>query len=70
MISTVGTVGVMNAYSNTMNENKGLKNSVATAPKQGGGTKVEQLKEAIGSGGYKVDISALANKMADELLMK
>ena len=70
MISTVGTSGVMNAYSNTVNENKGLKNGVATASKQDGGTRVEQLKEAISSGEYKVDISALANKMADELLMK
>ncbi|DAB31078.1 MAG TPA: flagellar biosynthesis protein FlgM [Sulfurimonas sp. UBA12504] len=44
------------------------KASVTTVNKQGDTSKIEQIKEAINSGEYKVDLQALSEKIAQELL--
>lgn len=66
MISRVNSSVAQSIYANNASENKANKNVGTENAKES--TKVEQLKEAIESGEYKVDISALAEKMADELL--
>ncbi len=69
MISGINSSLVGNAYANNMNDNKGIKaNAKLTAANGGSENKIEKLKEAIASGEYKIDLSALAQKMADELL--
>ena len=69
MISGINNSAVRSAYANSMNENKELKPNVKlTASQDGSKNRIEKLKEAIESGEYKVDLSALSQKMADELL--
>ena len=69
MISGINSSAVRSAFVNSMNENKELKpNAKLTASQDGSKNRIEKLKEAIESGEYKVDLSALSQKMADELL--
>lgn len=69
MISNVASTLVRNSYNNNLNENKEIKpNAKLTTSEDGSENKIEKLKESIDSGKYKVDLSALSQKMADELL--
>ena len=65
MISQVNASAVRTAYQNSESASKTEKKSVQT---QGDTSKIETLKSAIESGEYKVNISQLAEKIADELL--
>ena len=66
MISQVNSSVAQNVYANSASESKSNKNVGTQNAKDT--DKVEQLKEVINSGEYKVDLSALSEKMADELL--
>jgi anti-sigma28 factor (negative regulator of flagellin synthesis) len=69
MISQVNSAAVRNAYPNNMGDAKETAKKGATnVSKQGDTSKIEQLKEAIGSGEYKVNLQALSQKIADELM--
>jgi len=69
VISNVNSSLVRNSYSNNLNENKEIKpNAKLTTSEDGSKNKIEELKESIDSGKYKIDLSALSQKMADELL--
>ena len=69
MISQVGSAGVASAYSNNLKENKTTaQKSVSEVTKQGDMSKVDKIKESIESGEYKIDLQALSEKIADELL--
>ena len=69
MISNINGSAVRGAYANSLNDNKEIKaNAKLSASQDGSKNKIEKLKEAIEAGEYKVDLSALATKMADELL--
>jgi anti-sigma28 factor (negative regulator of flagellin synthesis) len=69
MISGVNSSVAGSVYANNMNENKEIKpNAKLTSSKNGSENRIERLKESIDSGEYKVDLSALSQKMADELL--
>ncbi len=69
MISNINGSAMRSAYANSLNDNKEIKaNAKLTASQDGSQNKIEKLKEAIASGEYKVDLSALSKKMADELL--
>ena len=69
MISNINSSTVRGAYANSLNENKDIKaNAKLTASQDGSKNRLEKLKEAIDAGEYKVDLSAIAEKMADELL--
>lgn len=69
MISQVNGSVVRNAYTNNLGEPKDVeKKASASITKQGDMSKVEQIKEALDSGEYKVDLQALSEKIADELL--
>jgi len=66
MISQTNSSAVRTAYANNFGETKEAKG--ATVTKQGDTSKIEQIKEALSSGEYKVDLEALSKKIADELL--
>ncbi|QOP40788.1 flagellar biosynthesis anti-sigma factor FlgM [Sulfurimonas marina] len=66
MISRVNSSMAQNVYANNASETKENKNVGTQNAKEN--SRVEQLKESISSGEYKVDLSALSKKMADELL--
>ena len=68
MISSVNNSVVGSAYSNNTASTKQKKESASTTATEQKSSKLEQLKESIDSGNYKVDLSALSKKMADELL--
>jgi len=68
MISQLNSSALRTAYSNNSGEAKEAKQSSNAAVKQSDESRVDQLKESIGSGTYKVNIDALAQKMAQDLL--
>ncbi len=68
MISKVNNSVLGSAYANNALSNTQKKENVSATATDQKGSKVDQLKESIDSGEYKVDLSALSKKMADELL--
>ncbi len=67
MISQIkGALG--NAYAPSSSESKELQKSATSISKQGDMSKVEKLKESLQSGEYKINLQALSEKIADELL--
>jgi len=69
MISGMNSATVSSTYTNSFNTDKDIKaNAKLTTAKGGSENKIEKLKEAIDSGEYKIDLSALSQKMADELI--
>ena len=68
MISNVNNSGANLAYANNTKSTNSKDGVNTSSSSQKENEKVEKLKESIDSGEYKVDLSALANKMADELL--
>ena len=67
MISNLNSAAVHSAYASKTNDSKTTKQGVE-AVKQNDASGVEKLKESINSGEYKVNLDALSQKMADELL--
>jgi len=67
MISQTNSATIRAAYPSKTNEAKEQK-QVSTPTFQGDTNKIDELKESIDSGGYKVDIQALSENMADSLL--
>ena len=69
MISQLNSANIRNAYANTLTENKEASQKGAlNVSKQGDISKVEQIKEAIASGEYKINLQTLSEKIAQELL--
>ena len=68
MISQANTANVRNVYANNANENKDVAKKTTTVSSQGDMSKVDQIKEALESGDYKINLQALSEKIADELL--
>jgi len=68
MIARLNSSAVSSAYLNSMKSTQQKEGARASTTSQNSDNKIEKLKTAIESGEYKVDIPALANKMADELL--
>ena len=66
MISKVGPGAVRNTYQES--EAKEASKRPATVDKQGDTSKIEQLKSSIENGEYRLDLKALAQKIADEIL--
>ena len=67
MISQTNSSAVQAAYQSKTAESKEAKTSTSVS-KESDKSKVEQLKESIDSGEYKVNIQALSEKIADSLL--
>ncbi|HEY9203629.1 flagellar biosynthesis anti-sigma factor FlgM [Sulfurimonas sp.] len=69
MISQVNQAGVRTAYANSLGEGKEVsKKASATVSQQGDTSKVERIKEALESGEYKINLQALSEKIAEELM--
>ena len=68
MISQVNSSALRSAYSNNLGEAKESQKTTTNVSKQGDTSKVEQIKEALESGEYKINLQALSEKIADELL--
>ena len=69
MISQVNSTAIANTYSKNSSEVKQAeKNTGVNVSKQGDMSKVEQIKEAFASGEYKINLQALSEKIADELM--
>lgn len=69
MISQANGSALRTAYAAAFGETKDSKGtSSASVSKQGDTSKIEKIKEAIDSGEYKVDLQALSEKIAQELL--
>ncbi len=68
MISQVSSTGIRNAYASNSGEQKVSQKGDANISKQGDMSKIEQLKESIASGEYKINLEALSKKIAEELM--
>ena len=69
MISQANSVNIRNAYTNTSSDTKDVNKKAGTnISSQGDMSKVDQIKEALESGEYKINLQALSEKIADELL--
>jgi anti-sigma28 factor (negative regulator of flagellin synthesis) len=69
MISQTNSMGIRNAYTNNLSENREVsKKTLTNISSQGDMSKVERIKEALESGEYKINLQALSEKIADELL--
>ena len=67
MISQTNNSLVRNAYGSTQGGIKAQRDSL-NITKQGDTSKVDQIKESLASGKYKIDLEALSRKIADELM--
>jgi anti-sigma28 factor (negative regulator of flagellin synthesis) len=69
MISQVNGSALRSTYIDSSNETKeSSKNSSANISKQGDTSKVDKIRASLESGEYKIDIQALSEKIAQELL--
>ena len=69
MISQTNSASLRSAYASNLGEPKDIsKKGAATISTQGDTSKVDQIKEALESGEYKINLQALSEKIADELL--
>ena len=68
MISQVNSSAVRSAYANNFGESKETSKTATNISKQGDTSKIEQIKEALESGEYKINLQALSEKIAEELL--
>lgn len=69
MISQTNSSAIRTAYASNFGEAKETtKKSATTISQQGDTSKVEQIKEALNSGEYKINLQALSEKIAEELL--
>jgi len=69
MISQTNSSALRSAYVNNFSESKGTqKKENISITKQGDTSKVEQIKMALESGEYQVNLEQLSQKIAKELL--
>ena len=69
MISQFNSATMRTAMNGAPSEAKETKQTATTAnAKLTNENKIEQLKESINSGNYKINLTALSEKMAQELL--
>ena len=68
MISQVTSSTIRSAYQ-TGGENKAVSQKTAgNVSAQGDTSKIDQIKEALDAGEYKININALSKKIAEELM--
>lgn len=66
MISQVNSGAIRSAYQNS-GQTKEVEKST-TVSSQGDTSKIDQIKQALESGEYKINIEALSQKIAEELM--
>ena len=67
MISQLNSSAIRNTYSSNLGNSKETT-SKTNVSKQGDMSKIDQIKNDLNSGEYKINIEALSQKIADELL--
>lgn len=69
MISKIGTGSLSSAYQNNISKNNKSESTENKSSTQESTTpnRVDELKQQINDGTYKVDLDQLARKMADDL---
>jgi len=67
MISSVNGSLIRGAYPETASKSKEQEKTAQTVAKQGDTSRIEELKTSIEKGEYRVDIEALAKRIAHEL---
>lgn len=67
MISQINSAAIRTAYQNSEAKTATEKEQ-ATVSQQGDTSKIETIKTSIEKGEYRVDLEALAKKIADELM--
>ncbi len=68
MISQLNGSAVRSAYANNLSESKEAQKAPKNVSKQGDMSQVEQIKQALDNGEYKINLQALSQKIAEELL--
>ena len=69
MVSQLNSAGIRNAYASNFGESREVsQKSSLSVSKQGDLSKVEQIKGSLESGEYKVNLQALSEKIAEELI--
>jgi anti-sigma28 factor (negative regulator of flagellin synthesis) len=69
MISQTNNAAIRGAYASNFGESKEVSQKLgANVSKQGDTSKVDQIKETLESGEYKINLEALSKKIAEELL--
>ena len=69
MIPQTNSASIRSAYASNFGESKEVsQKSGANVSKQGDTSKVDQIKEALESGEYKINLEALSKKIAEELM--
>jgi len=68
MISQVNSAALRNTYANSGQSKEVSQKSTSNVSTQGDTSKVDQIKEALESGEYKINLEALSKKIADELM--
>ncbi|MBU0720735.1 flagellar biosynthesis anti-sigma factor FlgM [bacterium] len=70
MISQTNSSAIRSAYASNFGESKEAQKSEAktSVSKQGDMSKIEKIKESLESGEYKINLQALSEKIAEELL--
>ena len=68
MISQLNSSALRSAYASNFGETKEADKATTNITKQGDTSKVERIKESLESGEYKINLEALSQKIAEELL--
>jgi len=68
MISQVNGSAIRSAYASSFGESKETQKAPTSVSKQGDTSKIEQIKVALESGEYKINLQALSEKIAEELM--
>ena len=68
MISQINSAAIGSTLANSKETNQTAQKQGNIVSKQGDTSKVDQIKEALESGEYKINIEALSQKIAEELM--
>lgn len=68
MISQINSAAVRSINENSTEIKEAKQKDTTVASKQGDTSRVDQIKEALESGEYKINIEALSQKIAEELM--
>jgi len=68
MISQVNSAALRSTYANSGQSKEVSQKSASNVSAQGDTSKVDQIREALESGEYKINLEALSKKIADELM--
>jgi len=68
MISQVNSAALRSTYASSGQSKEVSQKSIINISQQGDTSKVDQIKEALESGEYKINLEALSKKIAEELM--